>query len=107
MSFEFSFRGAVRISKLIDRCEELNMPVVALTDNGTMFGSLGFYLKARAKGINPIIGCELYVTPDINEKVRARQRLIILCKNFEGIKTLSILFLFLMLTVFIISHVLT
>jgi len=53
--------GANRIDDLIDRAIEMDMPAVALTDHGNLFGAWEFQEKAREKGIKPIIGCEAYV----------------------------------------------
>uniref|UniRef100_UPI002384D893 DNA polymerase III subunit alpha n=1 Tax=Candidatus Palauibacter scopulicola TaxID=3056741 RepID=UPI002384D893 len=53
--------GANRIDDLIDRAVELGMPAIALTDHGNMHGAWEFQEKARARGIKPIIGCEVYV----------------------------------------------
>ncbi len=53
--------GAIKISPLFERAKELNMPAVALTDHGNLFGSVEFYVKAREAGIKPIIGCEMYI----------------------------------------------
>jgi DNA polymerase-3 subunit alpha len=55
--------GASTINGLIDAAVENNMPAVALTDHGVMFGALEFYKKAKKAGIKPIIGCEAYVVP--------------------------------------------
>ena len=55
--------GFSKIDKLFERVEELGMDSVAITDHGTMFGVVDFYKKAKAKGIKPIIGCEVYVAP--------------------------------------------
>jgi len=53
--------GACRIDRLMDRATELGMGAVALTDHGNLFGAISFYNAARAKGIKPLIGCELYL----------------------------------------------
>ncbi len=55
--------GAVRISDLIKKCERLEMPAVAMTDHGNIFGAIEFYQKAAQGGVKPIIGCEAYLTP--------------------------------------------
>ena len=55
--------GACRLDKLIDRAHELKFPALAITDHGAMHGVIEFYQMARAKGIKPIIGCEVYVAP--------------------------------------------
>ncbi len=53
--------GACRIDRLMDRTAELGMGALALTDHGNLYGAIEFYNAAKAKGIKPIIGCELYV----------------------------------------------
>ena len=55
--------GACRLDKLMDRAHELKFPALAITDHGAMHGVIEFYSAARAKGIKPIIGCEVYVAP--------------------------------------------
>ena len=55
--------GACRLDKLMDRAHELKFPALAITDHGAMHGAIEFYQAARAKGIKPIIGCEMYVAP--------------------------------------------
>ncbi len=55
--------GFTKIDELFDRLKALGMDSVAITDHGTMFGVVDFYKKALAKGIHPIIGCEVYVAP--------------------------------------------
>jgi DNA polymerase III subunit alpha len=55
--------GACRIEELLDRALELKMPAVAITEHGNMFSSIVFHDQARKRGINPILGCEVYVAP--------------------------------------------
>src|SRR5919205_1620749 len=55
--------GACRIEELLDRCVELKMPAAAITEHGNMFSSIVFHDQARKRGINPILGCEVYVAP--------------------------------------------
>ncbi|MBU1140378.1 MAG: PHP domain-containing protein, partial [Proteobacteria bacterium] len=55
--------GAIRIPDLLAKCKEYGMDSVAMTDHGAMYGALEFYLKAKAKGIKPIVGCEFYIAP--------------------------------------------
>ncbi len=55
--------GANRIKKLIKRAKEMNMPAVAITDHGNMYGVINFYREAKKAGIKPIIGCEVYLAP--------------------------------------------
>src|SRR5919109_1134404 len=61
---EFSLLdGANRIDELLDRAQQLQMPAVAMTDHGNLFGAMKFYKAAQARGINPILGCEAYISP--------------------------------------------
>jgi DNA polymerase-3 subunit alpha len=61
---EFSLLdGACRIEELLDKCVELKMPAAAITEHGNMFSSIAFHDQARKRGINPILGCEVYVAP--------------------------------------------
>ena len=55
--------GACRLDRLMDKAHELKFPALAITDHGAMHGAIEFYQAARAKGIKPIIGCEVYVAP--------------------------------------------
>ncbi len=55
--------GACRLDKLMERAHELKFSALAITDHGAMHGVIEFYQAARAKGIKPIIGCEVYVAP--------------------------------------------
>ena len=53
--------GACRISKMFERVKQHGQTAVAITDHGAMFGAVDFYRAAKAAGIKPIIGCEVYV----------------------------------------------
>lgn len=55
--------GFSRIDRLFDKVKDLGMDSVAITDHGVMYGVVDFYKKAKEKGIKPIIGCEVYVSP--------------------------------------------
>ena len=55
--------GLSHIPQLIDRTKSLDMPAVALTDHGTMFGAIEFYRTAKAAGVKPIVGMEAYLAP--------------------------------------------
>jgi DNA polymerase-3 subunit alpha len=55
--------GAARLKRLVERAAGLGFPAIALTDHGNMFGAIDFYEHARAAGIKPILGCELYIAP--------------------------------------------
>ncbi len=85
--------GAIRPEALIERAIEYKMPAVAMTDHGNLFGAVEFYQKAMAKGIKPIIGCEVYVAPGKRtDKSAARGEvafhLVLLVKNFKGYQNL-------------------
>ena len=85
--------GLPKIDELLDYVKELGMDSVALTDHGVMYGAVEFFKKAKAKGIKPIIGCEVYVAfekltdkrPNVDSK---RNHLILLAKNEQGYKNL-------------------
>jgi DNA polymerase-3 subunit alpha len=85
--------GLPKIDELLDYVKELGMDSVALTDHGVMYGAIEFYKKAKAKGIKPIIGCEVYVAfekltdkrPTVDGR---RNHLILLAKNDQGYKNL-------------------
>lgn len=55
--------GSGKIKEMISRAKELGMDSLAITDHGVMYGVIDFYEAAKAEGINPIIGCEVYVAP--------------------------------------------
>ena len=85
--------GACKINELMDRVKELEQPAVAITDHGVMYGAVDFYRAAKAKGIHPIIGCEVYVAPksrfDKNyTNGQWHRHLILLCENMQGYKNL-------------------
>ncbi len=56
--------GACRIKDLTEAAHRDHMPALAITDHGNMFGAVEFYFQAKAKGIKPILGCEVYVAPN-------------------------------------------
>ncbi|MDD5397275.1 MAG: DNA polymerase III subunit alpha [Candidatus Moranbacteria bacterium] len=82
--------GLGKIDDLMDRAKELGMDSIALTDHGVMYGAVELFIKAKEKGIKPIIGCEMYVTngdyksKDATAENRKRYHLILLVKNDEG-----------------------
>lgn len=55
--------GSSKIGELVNRAKELGMDSLAITDHGVMYGVIDFYRAAKAAGINPVIGCEVYVAP--------------------------------------------
>lgn len=85
--------GANRINDLIDKVSQLGMESVAITDHGVMYGVVDFYKQAMAKGIKPIIGCEVYTARrtrfDREPGIDADQgHLVLLAKNNTGYKNL-------------------
>ena len=86
--------GACRIRDLMARVKEVGQEAVAITDHGVMYGVIDFYRAAKAAGIKPVIGCEVYVAPRTRfDKVHALDReayhLILLCKDETGYRNLS------------------
>ncbi len=83
--------GACEIDQLMDVVAEQKMPAVAMTDHGNLFGAVSFYNAAKAKGVHPVIGCEMYVSQQ-GHKTRSDtdryNHLILLCENQEGYKNL-------------------
>ncbi len=85
--------GFSNIRKLIQRVKEMEMPAVAITDHGTMFGVIDFYRAANAAGIKPIIGLEAYMAArrmqDRDPKLdRSSSHLLLLAENETGYKNL-------------------
>ncbi|MDU2065244.1 MAG: DNA polymerase III subunit alpha [Sporomusaceae bacterium] len=85
--------GASRIDRLISRAKEMNMPAIAITDHGVMYGCIDFYKKAKKAGIKPIIGCEVYVAPKSRLEKTTREgdayfHLILLAETNEGYRNL-------------------
>ncbi|MFA5755365.1 MAG: DNA polymerase III subunit alpha, partial [Candidatus Paceibacterota bacterium] len=85
--------GLSKIDDILDKVKELGMDTVALTDHGVMYGAIEFYEKAKAKGIKPIIGCEVYESTRTMEDKDAnvdnkRHHLILLVKNEKGYNNL-------------------
>ncbi|WP_405732922.1 DNA polymerase III subunit alpha, partial [Anaerovibrio slackiae] len=85
--------GANRIKPLIARVKELGMEHIAITDHGNMFGIMEFYKACKGEGINPVIGCEVYVAPrDRHEQYEVDgtryYHLILLAENNEGYRNL-------------------
>jgi len=86
--------GACNISQLVDQAYRFDMPALALTDHGNIFGAIEFYQKASSRGIKPIIGCEVYIAPQSRFKKRKTRgeevayHLTLLCKNKQGYQNL-------------------
>lgn len=84
--------GACRIKPLVQRLKDLGMTSCAITDHGVMYGVVDFYRECKAAGIHPVIGCEVYVCPDMDNKTsvtRDYSHLILLCENETGYRNLS------------------
>jgi DNA polymerase-3 subunit alpha len=90
--------GACKHDGLLGLCKSFDMGAVAVTDHGNLFGAMEFYLRAKKKGIKPIIGCELYTVageePDAHTKRGGRRsaganHLLLLCKDLTGWNNLS------------------
>ena len=78
----------------MDRVKELGQTAVAITDHGVMYGVIDFYKAAKAAGVKPIIGCEVYVAPRTRfDKVHGvdneNAHLVLLCQNETGYRNLS------------------
>ncbi len=86
--------GAQTVESLIKRTKALNMPAVALTEHGNLFSAIHFYKVAHDQGIKPIIGSEVYFTPDRFAKKSKRRgglgynHLLLLAMNYEGYRNL-------------------
>ena len=85
--------GACRIDGLMDRVKELGQNAIALTDHGVMYGCIDFYKAAKAAGIKPIIGCEVYVAPRrMSDKIHGLDNesyhMVLLCENMTGYQNL-------------------
>ena len=85
--------GFSNIKKLVKRVKELDMPAVAITDHGTMFGVIDFYKAAKAEGVKPIIGVEAYMAArgmqDRDSKLdRSSYHLLLLAENETGYRNL-------------------
>ncbi|MGL5260189.1 MAG: DNA polymerase III subunit alpha [Lachnospiraceae bacterium] len=82
--------GSNKIKEYVKRVKELGMNSAAITDHGVMYGVIDFYKEAKQAGINPIIGCEVYVAPNSRFEKEAKvgeknyHHLVLLAKNNTG-----------------------
>ncbi len=88
--------GACRIRDLMDRVKEIGQTAVAITDHGVMYGCIDFYKAAKAAGVKPIIGCEVYVTRrGMSDRIHGIDNdpyhLVLLCKDRVGYENLCLL----------------
>ncbi len=88
--------GACRIKDLVEAAKKNNMPALALTDHGTMFGAIEFYKSCQKAGIKPVVGVEAYIAPR-SRKEKGSQKgtqadtsfhLVLLAKNLPGYKNI-------------------
>ena len=81
--------GASRIRDLVSFAKEQNMPGLALTDHGVMYGAVRFYKEAKDAGIKPLMGCEVYVTANRKDRSRAPYyHLTLIARTAEGYRNL-------------------
>jgi len=92
--------GLAKIDDILDRAKELGMDSLAITDHGVLYGAVEFFIKAKARGIKPLIGCEMYLTAgdhlskNNTTEDRTRFHLILLAKDEIGYKNLMKLITF-------------
>jgi len=84
--------GACEVNKLVDRVKALDMPAVAMTDHGNIFGAVEFVNAAKDRGVKPILGCELYICKKEDHREPPEgdtyNHLIVLAENDEGYRNL-------------------
>ena len=87
--------GACDVEKLVVRAKELDMPAVAMTDHGNIFGAVHFVNAAHKEGIKPIVGCELYICKKEDHNIERTppegdtyNHLVVLAENEEGYRNL-------------------
>ena len=88
--------GACRIGSMMERVKELGQSAIAITDHGVMYGCIDFYKAAKAAGVKPIIGCEVYVSRrGMEDRVHGIDNdpyhLVLLCENRKGYENLCLL----------------
>ncbi|MCU1297517.1 MAG: polymerase alpha subunit, partial [Acidobacteriaceae bacterium] len=88
--------GACDVEKLCNRVKELGMPAVAMTDHGNIFGAVHFVNAAKAAGVKPIVGCELYICKKDDHRIERTppdgdtyNHLLVLAENEEGYRNLA------------------
>ena len=89
--------GTIRLDDLFQKAKEYQMPAVAMTDHGNLYGAIDFYKHAYKYGIKPIIGCELYVAPKSrfdrtsHGSGETANHLVVLARNMQGYRNLMML----------------
>jgi DNA polymerase-3 subunit alpha len=81
------FDGLSRIPQMVKKAVDMDMPAVAITDHGNMYGVIYLYKEALAQGIKPILGCEVYMTRGSRFEQKTKERLchlILLAKDLAG-----------------------
>jgi DNA polymerase-3 subunit alpha len=84
--------GASSIGRLVDRAKQHGMNALALTDHGNLHGALEFYQKAKAGGINPIIGYEAYVAPGsrfVRDAASSKEAFDVACEESHWLSELD------------------
>ncbi|HEY3740736.1 MAG TPA: DNA polymerase III subunit alpha [Bryobacteraceae bacterium] len=84
--------GACEISQMMEVVAKQEMPAVAMTDHGNLFGAVEFYKAAKGAGVHPVIGCEVYVAQQGHKNKAESNRynhLVLLCQDQEGYKNLT------------------
>lgn len=87
--------GACDVDKLVKHVKKLGMPAVAMTDHGNIFGAVSFFNAAKAEGVKPIIGCELYISKKDDHDIKRTppdgdtyNHLLVLAESEEGYRNL-------------------
>jgi DNA polymerase-3 subunit alpha len=85
--------GAIRMKELMTKAADLEMPAVAMTDHGNLYGAIEFYQAAKKQGIKPIIGCEAYMAPGVigdrpNNQRASSYHFTLLAKDETGYRNL-------------------
>ena len=88
--------GLSSIDGLIERALAYNMPAIAITDHGVLYGAIEFYERAKKNNIKPIIGMEAYLAPGSrhekgSQKEERSYHLVLIAKNYEGYRNLLLL----------------
>ena len=84
--------GACDVEKLVTRVDSIGQKAVAITDHGNIYGAVHFFDAAKAKGVKPILGCELYVCKKEDHRADPQgddyNHLLVLAENEEGYRNL-------------------